>query len=64
MSMVLENNKNLVDSQLCRCGETTQHYFFICLLYLNERAELLGTLYPNAYIFKVVQKFIIDTKTF
>ena len=40
--------KYLEDSPLCRCGatESTHHFFFICPMYTNERAELLGKLSP------------------
>lgn len=37
--------KNITDSPLCRCGniETTQHFFFQCRYYHEQRAELLDS---------------------
>lgn len=37
--------KTIIDSPLCRCGniETTQHFFFQCRYYHEQRAELLDS---------------------
>lgn len=38
--------KNLTESPLCRCGsiENSEHYFFYCHYYRNQRNELLQSL--------------------
>ena len=38
--------KNIIESPLCSCGspETTQHYFFECVLYHDSRLELFNSI--------------------
>ena len=40
--------KNVVESPLCHCGEleSTDHYFFICQTYNDQRQQLLNTVNP------------------